>query len=392
MHPDVIVIGGGVVGVAAAAHIAASGRSTRLLERATLGAGASGRNSGVVQHPFDPVLEALYRESVARYRALADLVPDEGFDLPAAPAGMLMASLEPEAARRLAEGLAVSHPSLGPTYLGPGEVTALEPSIAPTIAACRLGIGFPVGPMSATRAYAAWARIAGAELREGVTARPWVERSRVLGVEVEGADGRVVERVPAGSVIVAAGPWSPALIDPSGRWRPIEPQWGVVVATTLATPPRHVIEEAWIDIEPEQTSDEDGAGAHVAEGEDGDHAFSLVTAEGRSSVGSMFLAAEPDGPAMVPALLERAARFVPSIAEAAIGPSRTCARPLSRDGRPLIGPVEGVDGLWLAAGHGPWGVSTGPAAATILVDLLDGRRPVPAELDPARFGPIPARG
>jgi D-amino-acid dehydrogenase len=70
-----------------------------------------------------------------------------------------------------------------------------------------------------------------------------------------------------------------------------------------------------------------------------------------------------------------------------------CARPLSRDDRPLIGPVPGVDGLWIAAGHGPWGISTGPAAAPLLVDLLDARVAAPpAALAPDRFGPIAGLG
>ena len=55
-----------------------------------------------------------------------------------------------------------------------------------------------------------------------------------------------------------------------------------------------------------------------------------------------------------------------------------------------VGAVPGVAGLWIAAGHGPWGISTGPAAAPLLVDLLDGRLPAPpTALDPGRFGPVP---
>jgi glycine/D-amino acid oxidase-like deaminating enzyme len=129
----------------------------------------------------------------------------------------------------------------------------------------------------------------------------------------------------------------------------------------------------------------------VEPGEDHpDHAFSLVTAGGRSSIGSCFVPDEPDPGAITPLLLERARRFIPAIADARLGATRVCARPLSLDERPLVGPIPGVDGLYVAAGHGPWGISTGPAAATLLVDLLDGRRPVPAALDPARFGPLDA--
>ena len=62
--PDVVVIGGGIIGTSVAAFLAEAGRRVVLVERAEIGAGASGRNSGVVQHPFDPALVALHLETV----------------------------------------------------------------------------------------------------------------------------------------------------------------------------------------------------------------------------------------------------------------------------------------------------------------------------------------
>jgi glycine oxidase len=74
------------------------------------------------------------------------------------------------------------------------------------------------------------------------------------------------------------------------------------------------------------------------------------------------------------------------LAGAAIVRSRVCARPQSIDGRPFIGPVAGMEGVYLTAGHGPWGISTGPASAAMVVDaVLDGK-PTPAELEAARLG------
>ena len=70
--------------------------------------------------------------------------------------------------------------------------------------------------------------------------------------------------------------------------------------------------------------------------------------------------------------------------EAEIVGRRMCARPQSVDGRPFIGPVAGVDGLFVCAGHGPWGISTGPASAAIAARaILDRTRPRP-ELEAAR--------
>jgi len=53
---------------------------------------------------------------------------------------------------------------------------------------------------------------------------------------------------------------------------------------------------------------------------------------------------------------------------------------------------SGTDGLYVCAGHGAWGISTGPASARLIVDEILGRAPdIPRELDPARFGvPSPA--
>ncbi|HSL75949.1 MAG TPA: FAD-dependent oxidoreductase [Candidatus Limnocylindrales bacterium] len=360
--PDVIVIGGGIIGVSAAAHLAEAGRRVTLIERTEIAAGASGRNSGVVQHPFDPVLVELHVETVELYRGL------DGFSLPTQPAGLLSVTRDVDGVRRLAESIARSHPGLRPRFIDPDEMRSVEPTLATGVAACRLDIGYPVGPAAATRAYGARAERAGVQMRIGAEASLWRVDGRVEGVVVDGA------RLAARDVLVAAGPWTPMVIDPSGGWRPIVRRWGVVVPVDLEEPPSHVLEEAEISIEP--GADEDEAG----------HAFSLVTADGVSSLGSTFLASEPDPVATVPSLIRRGSRFLPAIADAALGPPRLCARPLSLDGRPLIGRVPGIDGLWIAAGHGPWGISTGPASGRLVADLMTGRSiSTPRPLDPARF-------
>lgn len=365
---DVVVVGGGIVGVAAAAHLAATGRRVTLVESTAIAAGASGRNSGVVQHPFDPVLVALHLESIELYRSL------EGFSLPASPAGLLSVTRDVNGARRLATALAATHPNLRPTFLTPSEVRRLEPALAEGVAACRLDIGYPVGPATATAAYAAWATRSGVTFRIGSPATLRRDRDRdrdrVMGIDL--ADGT---HVAAADVVVAAGPWTPSIVDPTGSWRPIRPIFGVVVTVDLEAPPKHVLEEAEIAIEPGDEA-EDDAGV----------SFSLVTADGASSLGSTFLPDEPDLGAIVPRIVEHGARFVPEVSSARLGTTRMCARPLSLDGRPLIGRMPGVEGLWVAAGHGPWGISTGPASGRLVASLIDGREAAPPPaLDPARF-------
>ena len=89
---------------------------------------------------------------------------------------------------------------------------------------------------------------------------------------------------------------------------------------------------------------------------------------------------EPDASRVAPLLLRRAAEFLPSIEGADLIGHRLCARPQSVDGRPFIGEVDGIDGLFVCAGHGPWGISTGPASAAMAARaILDGTAP-PDEL------------
>lgn len=382
-HPDVAVVGGGIVGLSTAAFLAEAGASVVLYEREAIGAGASGRNSGVVQHPFDPALVPLYHETVREYRRLADELPDAGFRLPEAPAGLLLVSEDPGLVRSLAAQLAAELPDLaGEVLEGPGLVDA-DPALGLDLAACRLPVGFPVVPAAPTYAFATLAERRGVGVRLGREAIPALERSRVIGIRVGG------RLEPAGAVVVAAGPWSPALVDPSGAWRPVVARWGVVVETALAHPPRHVLEEAEMDEVISGAAPITTDASAVAADESSPHS-SVVTYGDVSAVGSTFLATEPDPAAWTERLLERAVRFVPGLLTAPIHETRACARPVSVDGRPLIGAVAGVSGLFICSGHGPWGISTGPGSARRLADVVMGRGASNAsELDPARFGAPP---
>ena len=75
---------------------------------------------------------------------------------------------------------------------------------------------------------------------------------------------------------------------------------------------------------------------------------------------------------------------MPGLARAKVVGARACSRPQSLDGRPLVGELPGLGGLWAAAGHGPWGISTGPATARMAADPLLGRAEVPASLSVVR--------
>jgi len=383
--PDVAVIGGGVVGTAAAAHLAGQGARVTLYEREAIAAGASGRNSGVVQHPVDPALVPLYHATVEAYRALGAEAPEAGFRLAAEPAGLLLVSRRLDVVSLLAEQLSAAYPYLAPEVLQGHALLAAEPTLAPDVVACRIAAGFPIVPSAPTYALATLAERRGATIRQGRAAVPAIEAGVCIGVRVAG------RTEPAGAVIVAGGPWTSEIIDPSGGWRPIRSVWGVVAETAMPSPPSHVLEEAEMD-------EALGAGhlvPSVIEAHEDPATtprFSLMTAAGKSVAGSTFLESEPELAPWVERILQRGASFVPALYEAPITEVRVCARPVALDGRPLIGAVPGIDGLFVCAGHGPWGISTGPGSAHLVADLVLGREvDIPEAFDPGRFGepPVP---
>ena len=362
---DVAVVGGGIIGGAAAAFLAEAGARVSLFERDDIASAASGRNSGAIQHPFDPYMADLHRRSLALYREF-----DEGtlFALPPSPAGLLLLSDDTAAVTAAAGSIARHSPELSPVILDRTELHALEPALAEDLVACRLETGYPVAPAAATKAFAARARRAGATIE--IDAPAHVVRRGDVAVGVRLDSGRAVA---ADKVLIAAGPWTPALVPgwSEAAQLPIRPVWGVVVTVALEQPPRAVLEELGID----------------RPGPQPDELFSLVTAGSDTSVGSTFLAQQPDPKERVAGILEGARRYVPALGTAQPMRVRACARPAAFDGRPLIGAVPGTKGLFVCAGHGPWGISTGPASALLVVDELLGRGGVPDALRAARWTP-----
>lgn len=360
---DVAVIGGGIAGCATAAFLAEAGAAVTLYEREAIAAGASGRNSGVVQHPMDPLLEPLHDASLELYAGLG-----HGFALPAEPAGILVVAHDAAALTADLDAARARFPALAPEWLEGAALQEAEPSLAAGLCAYRLATGRPVPPAAATRAWAERARAAGARVVEGQPAVLARLDGRVEGVR---AGGRLD---PAGAVVVAAGPWTPAAIGARPQWRPVIALWGVVAQVRLAAPPRHTVEQAGV----ESLTEPGGGPASL---------FSVVTANGVSAVGSTFTPEEPDAAAIAPRLLERGAHYLPALRGAAIERVRACARPLSADGRPLLGPVPGIDGLHLITGHGAWGISLGPGSARLVADgVMGGSERIPPELAAARFG------
>jgi len=371
--PDVAVIGGGIIGCSAAAMLVERGATVVLYEATAIGAGASGRNMGAIQHPFDSVLAPLYRASLAHYRQLSAI--DGAFSMPDRPAGVLLLNRDADASRRQVARLSAAVPDLDVEFVEADAVAAAEPSLVPGLAACRLETGYPIPPHTATAAFGRLAEQRGVEIRVGAAATPWVEEGAVQGVTF--ADRT---RHAAGAVLVAAGPWAPPLVDAAGSWQPIARTWGVTVQLDLGdAAPHHVIEQDEVDAVNRPLV----AAARAADGEpeaDPPSLFTVASAAGVSTLGSTFLPHEPEPDRIARLLIERGARYLPAIGSASVRQVRVCARPQSADSRPFIGAVTGVSGLFVCAGHGPWGISTGPGSAELVVEAILNGAAVPKGL------------
>jgi sarcosine oxidase subunit beta len=396
---DVVVVGGGVIGGAVALELAGRGVGVLLLERAALAAGASGRNQGLLLPNPDPAYLGLFHESVAAHRRLAEAgLP---FDLRPVPQLLLgaeddvLAAAAEEAAALAAAGFAVQR-------LGPGELVAAEPWLAPDLAGgFRVEGAFALDPAGVTLAWAAAARRAGATVRtHDPVRRLLVDRGRVTGVLADSG------RVACGAVVLAAGPWSRALAAQGAHATlPVGGARGWLLQTDpLPWRAAHaVVEAVWpgpagvgAQARPPTLADLAAAGpAHADPGDQGT-AFTLQQGlAGQAVIGASLAASlreDPERPETVRGLARRALRFAPALAQVPLAAAWSGVRPVSPDGYPIVGPLPQVEGLWAVTGHGPEGVQLAPPSARMLAQHLVGGTAAPdaAPFDPARFPAVGA--
>ncbi|MBI3648847.1 MAG: FAD-dependent oxidoreductase [Actinobacteria bacterium] len=180
---DVVIVGGGIQGLALAYELSARGlRDICVLEAGYPGCGASGRNGELVRSAFSSVEWATFFDaSLRRWR---DLSVELGFNVLFTPAGYLvLASTQEELDR--CRGFAARHRDLGlvTELLGDREVRELAPALNPELVAG--GVYQPDGGFAHHDA-AVWA-YARAAARRGVEVHPF---TRVTGIRTDG--GRVL--------------------------------------------------------------------------------------------------------------------------------------------------------------------------------------------------------
>lgn len=355
MAGDVAIIGAGIVGCSTAYFLAREGVEVTVYDRARIGAGASGRNNGLVEHPYDAPSAPLFSESVELMREWL------GEAMPAAPMGALLLADDQRDGQALLDHYS-QFPELRPALLSPAQARREEPLLADGLWACLLDTGYPISPLEATTAVADRARDAGVEF--------------VLGEPVDLARLRASGR----KVMVAAGAWSGELLSGLVPARAVQPLWGVIVLVELPQGPRHPIIEGTVT-------------RGLTTGKITNRApFTLLPSPSWLAVGSTLLEGEePRAEDWTARLLEHGSRFVPSIAEASGHSTLVCARPKSFDNRPILGRVPGEDRLWLASGHGGRGMSLGAATGRVMAEAIitGSETGIAPELGAARLSSLP---
>jgi D-amino-acid dehydrogenase len=404
-------VGAGIVGLACAWELQRGGANVVVLERARVGGGTSQGNTGWVcpsftyplpapgmvreglrqlvtggeafvlrpsldpsfvrwlwtfrrhcsQERFDAGVRALLALN-ARTLELFDAYRDAGVSFEMHSAGLVVAARTQEGLdlyraifRRLHD---LGHEGGMIEELDGDALTALEPALDAdrVVAGLHAKIDRFVRPEQLTAGLAASLRADGVEVREGVELTDLARRGGA--VELETSAGREV----ADRVVIAAGL-------PTKKFLRVPLVGARGYSVTLAgrgTPPLHALylAEAKLGLSPYE------GGVRIA---------------GVFELGARDAVAPPDAGAR---LIAAARPYLAGWTPDSDGPVEAWAglRPATPDGLPMIGALPGVEGAYLATGHGMLGVTLAPATAALLAPLvLEGRAaPELAPFDPAR--------
>jgi glycine/D-amino acid oxidase-like deaminating enzyme len=269
-----------------------------------------------------------------------------------------------------------------------GEIHRLEPSLASDLMeGWLLEDARRLDPAALTVALALRARRDGAEVRTSAVVRSLVSDGDVVRgvVTDEGMlDGDLV--------VLAAGPWTPSLLRTLDLRSPItaERGWLVHLAPPRSVVSRVVSRAGW-HVPPSNERIPPTTAADIVDGPPEADTGTLLqpNVDGTLLVGGSRQAAvtgEPEDPRVPQRLVRGAIRLAPALAEAAVLGSWWGIRPMTPDGRPIVGAVR--PGLVVAAGHGALGVILGAGTARLVGSMVLGEEPPfdPDPFSPTRFG------
>jgi glycine oxidase len=350
---DVVIAGGGIVGVSLARELRKHGASVLIVERSEPGREASHAAAGMLAY-CDPMLphplERLARASAAMYPEFVQEIDDEsGMRVDLRTQGTIAYFPEPRAADAASD---LSRAEWRP--LKADEIARLEPHLAYSGEAAYWTPEGSVDPRGLVAASVKAARHRGIDIASG---------SAVTGVEVE--HGRAVAvktaktRYAAATVVNCCGAWAgqvPPLPFPT---RPVKGQMLCVV------PPRH------------------GLLNHVVRAP---AVYVVPRSDGRILVGSTLEDAGFDkrvDPDTIQRLHQAAANLIPELGEARMLETWAGLRPGTPDALPLLGTTE-VPNYFVAAGHFRDGILLAPVTALIMSQVVRGSKP---DFDLSAFSP-----
>jgi glycine oxidase len=359
--PSVVIIGGGVMGCAAAYELARRGVKVTVLERSVPGAEASSAAAGILgaqveSHHPGPLTELGLLSSELYPALVKELERISGISIGYRRSGVLKVAFAASEVARAGRALAWQTKAKLPlARLTQSALLAREPLLSPELQG---GLWFEADATLEPRALLSALRISaeklGAEFRSGSFVKRIAERGgRAIGVELD--DGSVV----GGShVVLAAGSWTSLLTKSDAATPRVVPARGQIVELRTSTPLL----------------------SSVLFGPD---CYLVPRADGRLLIGSTleFVGFRREVTAgAVAKLLTAAIRLVPALSDAELSASWSSFRPYTKDELPLLGP-SATPGLILMSGHYRNGILLAPISARIVADCVTGKKP-PLDLTP----------
>ena len=365
LAPDILIVGGGIIGAACARALTLRGRRVLVIDAGNKPGAATGASAGMLApladtSPNDPLLSLRIRGRDVYHQLAPVLQQETGLDIGLWSEGIVQVAFSPQDADRLKSDISWERQQGFPVeWLEAGELRERCPGISPAALGAALfpedgALEPPVLLEALTRSAAAH----GAAFRRGER----VESLVISGNRVTAAR-TPTETIPAGAVLLAAGCWSGRV---SGLPRPlsVEPVRGQMTALEWpAGEPRAIVFA---------------------------HKGYIVTRGGEAIIGSTMEHAGFDASVTdeaIAGILGNARRVYPALERAPELRRWAGLRPGTPDGRPIIGRDPRVEGLWYATGHGRNGILLAAVTGDLVAAVLSGDA-VESDLtavSPARF-------
>lgn len=356
--PDVLVIGGGVIGLLTARELRLAGADVTLLERGEPGRESSWAGGGIVSplYPwrYPDAVTALARWSQRFYPSLCDDLRDAtGIDPELEPSGLL---IEVPGEEEAAAAWALRH-GVDLEAVARDDVRTLEPGLASTPqSALWLPDVAHVRNPRLVKALRADVEARGVRVLEQHPVTGWQDRSGRLAT-VETPHGAIA----AETFVVCTGAWSGDLLAPLGVRPDIHPVKGQMILFRTAPGTVRTI--------------------HLAADR-----YAIPRRDGRVLFGSTLEETGFDkqtSPAARDELWRIATTRFPALRDAEVERHWAGLRPSSPSGIPYVGRHPTLTNLFVNAGHFRNGIVLGPASARLVADQVLGRAPI---VDPAPYG------